>query len=342
VSTPIPANPTLAQVAAILDGFYPPSLAEPWDAVGLVTGDPGDGIGRVRFAVDPVHDAVTRALDWGADLLVVHHPLLLRPVHSVAATTFKGAIVHRLIRAGCALYTAHTNADAAVGGVADALGEAIGLQDMEPVVPARTPDGAARPARADSPASALGSGDIARQAPADAARPGRADSPASALGPGDIARQIPADAAGLGRAGHLASSMSLGEFAQRVAGVLPATHHGVRVAGDLEAPVMRIAVVAGAGDSLFEQVRAADVDVYVTADLRHHPASEARERAEFDAGGRPYLVDVSHSASEWHWLARAARRLTECVSDLGARVETAVDPVVADPWAARFASPNVM
>ncbi|MDR1150958.1 MAG: Nif3-like dinuclear metal center hexameric protein, partial [Bifidobacteriaceae bacterium] len=134
--TPPPGPATVADMVAILDSLYPPSLAESWDAVGLVAGDPAARVERVAFAVDPTLRAVEDAIAWGAELLVVHHPLLLRPVHSVAATTFKGAIVHRLIRAGCALYTAHTNADAAMDGVADGLGGAIGLVDMRPLVPA--------------------------------------------------------------------------------------------------------------------------------------------------------------------------------------------------------------
>jgi putative NIF3 family GTP cyclohydrolase 1 type 2 len=89
---------------------------------------------------------------------------------------------------------------------------------------------------------------------------------------------------------------------------------------------------------MFDQVRAAGVDVMVTADLRHHPASEAREQALFEREGRPYLVDVSHSASEWHWLSGAADSLAAHLSDLGARVVTTVSRVVADPWDAWIAS----
>src|SRR5690606_31933450 len=81
---------------------------------------------------------VDEAIEWGADLLVTHHPLLLRPVHSVSTSTFKGAVIHRLVRAGCALHVAHTNADAAEGGVADALARTVGLVDLTPLVPQPT------------------------------------------------------------------------------------------------------------------------------------------------------------------------------------------------------------
>lgn len=126
--------PRLADVVRLLEQRYPPATAEPWDAVGLVAGDPDAPVRKVLLAVDPVATVVDEALEWGADLVVTHHPLLLRGVHSVAATTFKGALLHRLVRGGCALLAAHTNADAATGGVADALADAFGLLDVVPLV----------------------------------------------------------------------------------------------------------------------------------------------------------------------------------------------------------------
>jgi len=133
------AHPTLGRVVRTLDELYPPSTAEDWDAVGLVAGDPGAPVRKVLLAVDPVEEVADEALDWGADLLVTHHPLFLRPVHSVAATTFKGSLVHRLIRGGCGLYVAHTNADAAERGVADALADALDLLHRVPLVPHAAP-----------------------------------------------------------------------------------------------------------------------------------------------------------------------------------------------------------
>ncbi|WP_454043556.1 Nif3-like dinuclear metal center hexameric protein [Cellulosimicrobium sp. Marseille-Q8652] len=129
------AAPTLGQVVRTLDELYPPATAEDWDAVGLVAGDPQAPVRKVLLAVDPVEEIADEALSWGADLLVTHHPLFLRPVHSVAATTFKGSLVHRLIRGGCGLYVAHTNADAAERGVADALADALDLLHRVPLVP---------------------------------------------------------------------------------------------------------------------------------------------------------------------------------------------------------------
>ncbi|MFI6427733.1 Nif3-like dinuclear metal center hexameric protein [Promicromonospora sp. NPDC050880] len=291
-----PRAPTLGQVVGALDGLYPPSTAEGWDAVGLVAGDPAATVRRVLFAVDPVAAVVDQALGWGADLLVTHHPLFLRGTSSVAATTFKGTVVHRLLTGGCALHVAHTNADAAPRGVADALADLVGITDRRPLE-------------------------------------------VSAAGPDT-------DSRGIGRVGRLAEPTTLADFARRVAAALPATAQGIRYAGDPDAHVTTAAVLGGSGDGYFDAVRAAAADVYVTSDLRHHPASELRERAEFEAraaggagpSGTPFLVDTAHYASEWPWLRYAADDLTAALGADGLAVETRVSELVTDPWTGRVPS----
>ncbi|MDT7553015.1 MAG: hypothetical protein QOI16_1551 [Pseudonocardiales bacterium] len=126
-------SPTVGDAIAALQRAYPPELAAEWDAVGLVCGDPAEPLRSVLVAVDPVPETVEEAVGEEAQLLVTHHPLLLRGVHGVGADTPKGALVHRLIRAGAALFTAHTNADAADPGVSDALAAAIGLTVTGPL-----------------------------------------------------------------------------------------------------------------------------------------------------------------------------------------------------------------
>ena len=127
---------SLAQVVAALERRYPPSTAEEWDAVGLVCGDPAAEVRRVLWAVDPVEEVVDEAIAADVDLVITHHPLFLTGVHSVASTTAKGRIVHRLISSGIALYCAHTNADVADPGVSDALAAALGITATRPVVAA--------------------------------------------------------------------------------------------------------------------------------------------------------------------------------------------------------------
>jgi dinuclear metal center YbgI/SA1388 family protein len=126
---------TVGEVVGMLERRYPPGLAAEWDAVGLTVGDPTATVSRVLFAVDPVMDVVDEALVLQADMIVTHHPLLLRGVHSVAAVNHKGSVIHTLISHGIALFSAHTNADHADPGVSDALAATLGLTDLRPLVP---------------------------------------------------------------------------------------------------------------------------------------------------------------------------------------------------------------
>ncbi|GAB3748115.1 Nif3-like dinuclear metal center hexameric protein [Nocardiopsis nanhaiensis] len=282
-STAQPA--ALSDVTAAFEEVYPPQWAASWDAVGLVCGDPAQPVEKILFAVDPVDAVVDEAVTWGADLIITHHPLMLRGVTSVAAHTPKGRIVHRLIRSGVALYTAHTNADTAAPGVSDALARAVGLT------------GQLRPLEPDT--------------------------------------TDPEGRRGIGRIGELAEPLVLRDFADRVARGLPATAGGIRVAGDLDRLVTTVAVSGGAGDSLLGAARAADVDAYVTSDLRHHPASEFVEEP-----GGPALIDTAHFASEWPWLADGANQLNDALGRAGgpkgANVEIRVSTTVTDAWSRTF------
>jgi dinuclear metal center YbgI/SA1388 family protein len=122
--------PRLADLIAVLDDWFDPNWAQPWDAVGLVCGDPDEPVERVLLAVDAVPATVAEANSTRSQLLLTHHPLLLTPVHGVPADDPKGALVHQMIRSGIAHFVAHTNADVAHPGVSDALAERLGLVNL--------------------------------------------------------------------------------------------------------------------------------------------------------------------------------------------------------------------
>jgi putative NIF3 family GTP cyclohydrolase 1 type 2 len=166
---------------------------------------------------------------------------------------------------------------------------------------------------------------------ADVASPGVCDALADACALVEVTplEVDPDTVAGHGRVGSLASPLSLREFVQRLSEVLPQSAGGIRVAGPADAMVSRVAVVGGAGDDKFEAVRASGADVYVTADLRHHPALEAREEAR---GGRPYLVDAGHWATEWLWLDSARSELLRELGGRGTSLETHICTLRTDPW----------
>jgi putative NIF3 family GTP cyclohydrolase 1 type 2 len=146
--------------------------------------------------------------------------------------------------------------------------------------------------------------------------------------------QLPSERGG-GRVGLLPEPLPLADFARLVAESLPQTEHGVRVSGDLEADDRDRRCGRRSGDSEFERVRAAGVDAYLTADLRHHPATEARA---YDEG--PALIDVAHWASEWPWLADAERLLLDGLaaqgSTPGSTVDTHISTLCTDAWTLRI------
>ncbi|MEU6733324.1 MULTISPECIES: Nif3-like dinuclear metal center hexameric protein [Streptomyces] len=175
---------------------------------------------------------------------------------------------------------------------------------------------------------------------ADTADPGVSDALAGALDL-RVLRPLVPDAGdpegrrGLGRVCELAHPLSAREFAALAARRLPATAQGIRLAGDPEAPVRTVAVSGGSGDSLFGAVAAAGVDAFLTADLRHHPASEFAA----DHAHRPLaLLDAAHWATEWPWCELAAAQLDEISDRNGWGLRVHVSKTVTDPWTAHAAS----
>lgn len=130
---------------------------------------------------------------------------------------------------------------------------------------------------------------------------------------------------GTGRVGRLPEPMSLAAFTEHVGRALPSTPAGIRAAGAPESTIRTVAVCGGAGDSLLDAATAAEVDVYVTGDLRHHRVSE-----HLEAGG-PAVIDAGHWATEWPWLSAAAGRLR---AELDSGIEITVSRLVTDPWTA--------
>ena len=262
----------LERVIDSIESLWPLQNAEDWDSPGLVCGNPSQPVARVMLSVDVTSEVVAEAIDSKIDLLIAHHPFLLRGVNSVSENTAKGRLLSMSIRAGLAIYSAHTNADVVEKGVSDELARRLGVEQRVALAPF-------------------------------------------------------GESVGLGRIGRLGEAVTLGSFARLVANVLPPTASGVRVAGDFDQMVERIAVCGGAGDSLLSAALSAQADVFVTADLRHHPVQDAREFAGLTRG-TPAIIDVSHWASEWLWLEVAAGQLQRQFEE----IEFSVSDLRTDPW----------
>lgn len=260
----------LTDVISSVESWFPTETADDWDAPGLVAGNTSQPVSKVLLAVDVTSAVIDEAIEHGFDLVLAHHPYLLRGIQSLDESLSKGSNLAKAVRANVAIYSAHTNADIADGGVSAALATLVGLEHSV----------------------ALSTG----------------------------------QATGHGRVGSVVPT-TLGSLAQALAASLPPTAGGVKVAGDFDQPVSRVALCAGAGDSLISAAISSGADVYITSDLRHHPVQDAREQALL-LGGKPALIDISHWAAEYVWLDSLAKRLESSFDQL----EVQVSQVRTDPW----------
>jgi dinuclear metal center YbgI/SA1388 family protein len=125
----------LKQLLYWLDERYPRSWAEAWDHVGLQIGDPHRPVQRVGITLEAVSRSVTWARENRLDLLICHHPLFFRPVHSLDERSEPGRTASLLIREEIALVALHTNLDVAPEGVSTALAKRLGLSRPVPLSP---------------------------------------------------------------------------------------------------------------------------------------------------------------------------------------------------------------
>jgi dinuclear metal center YbgI/SA1388 family protein len=128
----------IQDLLGLVNGLYPPALAESWDNVGLQVGDPAMPVSTVLIALDPSAAALNAAVESGAQALLCHHPLLLQPLKRLTPADETGRLVLQAVQQGIAVLAAHTNLDSARDGLNDWLARLLNLRDAVPLAP---PDG---------------------------------------------------------------------------------------------------------------------------------------------------------------------------------------------------------
>lgn len=128
--------PTIADAISQLEEIAPPELAEDWDNVGLLVGDPTSPLSKAMTCLTLTADVAEEAIGLGAQLVVTHHPLPFRGLKTLTTETQDGGVLWRLIGAGVAVYSAHTAYDSAAGGINQQWAERLGLADTGPLEPA--------------------------------------------------------------------------------------------------------------------------------------------------------------------------------------------------------------
>jgi dinuclear metal center YbgI/SA1388 family protein len=129
---------TVSELVAHLDDAIPFQWAEPWDRVGLLVGDPTVEVSGVLVSLDSSQDALTRAFESGANVVLTHHPVMLEPMERLVATGGGSDVAVRALSGGVSLIACHTNLDRAPAG-ADALADLLGLRIIAPLESGRQP-----------------------------------------------------------------------------------------------------------------------------------------------------------------------------------------------------------
>ena len=125
------AIPKLKEVMQVLERFAPKYLAEKWDNVGLMVGDPNQEVHKVLCALDLNEEVVDEAITEGVDCIVTHHPFLFKPLKHINLQDTQGRIIEKLIKNSISVYSMHTNYDVTWGGLNDELARGLGLENVQ-------------------------------------------------------------------------------------------------------------------------------------------------------------------------------------------------------------------
>lgn len=124
---------SMSDLIGILDDISPEMNSEEWDNGGFLVGRSDKSIGKIMIALEPALSVIDEAIAFGADLLLVHHPVIFAPLSSVTSESLRGEKVLRLAENSIALYAAHTSFDTAIGGNNDYLIELLGLSQSQDI-----------------------------------------------------------------------------------------------------------------------------------------------------------------------------------------------------------------
>lgn len=312
------------EIIGLMEKFSPKAYAMEGDKIGLQIGRLNKPIENVMITLDLLENVVDEAIEKNVQLIIAHHPPIFRPLQKIVTDTPQGRIIEKLLKHDIAVYAAHTNLDVASGGVNDLLAEAMGLENVELLVPTfeeklkklvvfvpKSHCDQVREALGNAGAGAIGNyshcsftgegtgyflpGEntnpfIGKAGELEAVNEERIET----IFPDSLEKKIlsallkahpyeevaydiyPLDnkgmELGLGRIGNV-PEMTLQDFVDHVKKVFGL--NGVRVVGDLQAKVKKVAVLGGDGGKYWSQAKFKGADVFVTGDLYYHVAHDA-------------------------------------------------------------------
>lgn len=312
------------EVIQLFEQFSPQRYAMEGDKIGLQVGRLNKPVENVMIALDVLEEVVDEAIQKNVHLLIAHHPPIFRPLSKLVTDTPQGRIMEKLIKHDIAVYAAHTNLDVATGGVNDLLAEALGLENIEVLIPTletklkklvvyvpESHSEQVRVALGNAGAGSIGNyshcsftsmgmgqflpGEgtnpyIGEKGDLETVREDRIET----IFPESLEKKVltamlkvhpyeevaydvysldnKGSTLGLGRIGTI-NEMTLQDFSEHVKKSFGV--NGVRVVGNLQAKVKKVAVLGGDGNKYWSQAKFKGADVYVTGDLYYHVGHDA-------------------------------------------------------------------
>lgn len=128
-------KPRIKDILQTLESFAPSALAEKWDNVGLLIGDPANEVSKILIGLDPTNVLLDEALSTGSDTIITHHPVIFKPLASILTNDPSGKLLQKALANNLNIIGCHTNLDSALDGVSDVLAKRLGLEDLIPLEP---------------------------------------------------------------------------------------------------------------------------------------------------------------------------------------------------------------
>ena len=234
-----------------LEAQSPTDAAEEWDNVGLLIGDTGKEVRKIYIALDATDDVISHAIDFGANMLITHHPLIFSGMKRLTSDNFIGRRVIALIKNDISYYAIHTNFD--VYGMGTLAEEALELDAAEPL---------------------------------------------------DVLH----GEEGMGRIGNLTEPLKLKKLASEVKKRF--NIDTVRVYGNLDTEVQKVAVMPGSGKSEIDSALEQGAQVLITGDIGHHDGIDAVAKGI-------YIIDAGHYGLEHLFIDYISSYLKEDGIEIG-------------------------
>lgn len=332
----------IRELIGIIERIADPRLAADWDHSGVQIAGTADDCRRLAVALDPLPGIVAAALDWGAECLLTHHPLSLSPRLPDRLDAYH-RVLQLVLGRGAWLYAAHTSLDVVTDGPAGWLAEALDLKNRQivevagqrPFLQSRlhAPSTADRDrclaVAADCPrTTAVPLGDCFLELTHPSATWSAIDACLRAVCPGirrvsALSLSFPSDPYGYGLVGALPAPLPFARLRERLGELLPRSFF--TVAGQPPDTVRTVAYCPGSGADMAPPAFAAGAEVYITGDLKYHPATAV-------PSGR-CIVDVGHFSLEEVMLRVFARDLEAAFGENGPQIRFFPG---TDPFAVHF------